>query len=103
MDMATTNKAKFRGEKGEKATKKTTEIVEPPKPIQQTSSYNASFPNWDNGKNDVFHEKHPQYPYYSLPFNGGSTYKKNFTERQARELRRMQDLLDKNAHSNNLK
>jgi ATPase subunit of ABC transporter with duplicated ATPase domains len=81
MDLATTNKTKFRGEKGDRAARKVEEIVEPPRPIQQTSSYKASFPDWDNGKNDVFHEKHPQYPYYSLPFNGGSTYKNNFTKR----------------------
>jgi len=44
------------------------------------SSYQASFPNWENGKNDVFHEKSPQYPYYSLPFKGNSTYKVAHTE-----------------------
>ena len=103
MDLVTTNKTRFKGEKGERAQPKKREVVEAPKPIQQTSSYHASFPNWDNGKNDIFHEKHPQYPYYSLPFNGGSTYKQNFTERQARELKRMQELLDKNTNSNSLK
>lgn len=103
MDLSTTNKSKYQGKKGERAQPKTQEILETAKPIQQTSSYNASFPNWDNGRNDIFHEKHPQFPYYSLPFNGGSTYKQNFTERQARELRRMTDLLDANAHANKLK
>jgi hypothetical protein len=103
MDMMTTNKTKFRGEKGLRAEPKHQEIVEPPKPIQGFSSYNASFPNWDNGKNDVFHEKHPQYPYYALPFKGTSTYKQNHTERQMKELKRMQELLDKNAHSSSLK
>jgi len=57
------------------------------------SSYQAAFPNWDNGKNDVFHEKHPQYPYYSLPFKGDSTYKQNFTDKQLRELKRQHDAL----------
>lgn len=103
MDLVTTNKTRFTGQKGERAEPKKREVVEAPKPIQQTSSYHASFPNWDNGKNDIFHEKHPQYPYYSLPFNGGSTYKQNFTERQARELKRMQELLDANKNSNSLK
>ena len=103
MDLATTNKSKYKGEKGERAKPRTTEIIEPPKPIQQTSSYNASFPNWDNGKNDIFHEKHPQYPYYSLPFNGGSTYKNNFTERQQKELRRMQEMIDNSSKNNKLK
>jgi hypothetical protein len=39
-----------------------------------------SFPNWKNGQNDIFHEKHPQYPFYSLPFKGESNYKAAFTE-----------------------
>lgn len=103
MDLETTNKTKYRGQKGERPQPKVADIVEPPKPIQQTSSYKASFPNWENGKNDIFHEKHPQFPYYSLPFNGGSTYKNNFTERQARELRRMQDLIENSATKNNIK
>lgn len=103
MDLATTHKTRFLGEKGEKVPPKQDVIQGPPKPISMTTSYGASFPNWDNGKNDVFHEKHPQYPYYALPFNGGSTYKNAHTERQARELKRMTDLLDKNHHSNNLK
>jgi len=63
-------------------------ISEPPKPTPQVSSYKASFPNWENGNNDVFHEKHPQYPFYSLPFQGSSTYKNTFTEKQMKELRR---------------
>ena len=33
-----------------------------------------------NGQNDIFHEKHPQYPFYSLPFKGESNYKANYTE-----------------------
>ena len=82
MDLSTTNKTKFRGEKGERAAPKVNEIVEPAKPIAQTTSYHASFPNWDNGKNDIFHEKHPQYPYYALPFAGDSTYKQAHTEKQ---------------------
>ena len=81
MDLSTTNKTKFKGDKGERAQPRVTEVIDTKRPIQQTSSYHASFPDWDNGKNDIFHEKHPQYPYYSLPFNGGSTYKNNFTER----------------------
>ena len=82
MDLETTNKTKYKGDKGERAQPRVTEVVDTKRPIQQTSSYHASFPDWDNGKNDIFHEKHPQYPYYSLPFNGGSTYKNNFTEQR---------------------
>ena len=70
MDLQTTNKDKYRGEKGERAAPKVKEIIETAKPIQQSSSYSAAFPNWENGKNDIFHEKHPQFPFYSLPFNG---------------------------------
>jgi len=29
------------------------------KPIVAFSSYQKSFPNWKNGQNDIFHEKHP--------------------------------------------
>ena len=50
------------------------------KPILGTSAYQKSFPNWHNGNNDVFHEKQPQYPFYSLPFKGESNYKQSFTE-----------------------
>ena len=34
MDLATTSKSKFKGEKGERANPKTREVIEPPKPIQ---------------------------------------------------------------------
>ena len=103
MDLQTTNKTKYTGAKGEKAKPRVVESAEPAKPIQQSSAYAASYPNWNNGNNDIFHEKHPQFPYYSLPFNGGSTYKNNFTERQQAELKRMQHLLDGNSKANKLK
>ena len=45
------------------------------KPILGHSSYAKAFPNWRNGHNDIYHEKHPQYPFYSLPFKGESSYK----------------------------
>ena len=45
------------------------------KPILAQSSYMKNFPNWRNGEGDIFHEKHPQYPFYSLPFKGESQYK----------------------------
>lgn len=82
MDLSTTNKTKFLGKKGERAAPKINELIETAKPTAQTTSYHASFPNWDNGKNDIFHEKHPQYPYYALPFAGDSTYKQAHTEKQ---------------------
>ena len=34
----------------------------------------------------MFHEKHPQYPFYSLPFKGESNYKANYTEEQQKKL-----------------
>ena len=52
-----------------------------------------SFPNWQNGKQDIFHEKHPQYPFYSLPFKGESNYAQNFTEEQQRKLKEHNKML----------
>ncbi len=63
-------------------------------PIANTSSYQAEFPNWQNGKGDIYHEKQPQYPYYSLPFRGDSSYKMNFTEEQMKELKKHQKLIE---------
>ena len=57
-------------------------------PMVAMSSYSAGFPNWKNGKQDIYHEKHPQFPYYSLPFKGNSNYKNNFTEEQMKQLRK---------------
>jgi len=57
MDLKTTMKEVFQGKKGEKANPKAL-ITEPDeRPIQKTSMYQANYPNWQNGKNDVFHEK----------------------------------------------
>ena len=50
------------------------------KPIIGASAYAKAFPNWQNGPGDVFYEKQPQYPYYSLPFKGESTNNKTYTE-----------------------
>ena len=90
MDLTTTNKTNYKGKPTEKGLPKHKEVVGPAKPIVQTSSYKASFPDWNNGKNDVFHEKHPQFPFYSLPFQGESTYAKHHTERQIKELKKQQ-------------
>lgn len=70
-------------------------------PTFGTSSYNAEFPNWNNGKNDVYHEKHPQFPYYSLPFKGASSYTRNHTDNPMKELKRQQKLLQ--SHTTTLK
>jgi len=63
-------------------------------PIAQQSSYMANYPNWNNGNRDIFHEKHPQFPYYQLPFQGASNYKQNFTEEQMNELKRQHKILN---------
>jgi len=95
MDLKTTHGISYRGDKGLPKDPKKQVVKEENKPIVQMSSYMAAFPNWDNGRSDVFHEKHPQFPYYSLPFRGDSTYKSAHTESQQRELRRQQELLAK--------
>ncbi len=51
-------------------------------PIVKQSHYQAEYPNWQNGSGDIYHERHPQYPYYSLPFKGESSYKQSFTKEQ---------------------
>lgn len=86
MDLGTTHGNAFTGRKGFPAEPVDRRVVEEPKPICAMSSYMASFPNWDNGKKDIFHERHPQYPVYSIPFAGESTYKKTHTESPMKEL-----------------
>ena len=72
------------------------------RPILGASSYQKSFPNWRNGSNDIFHEKHPQYPFYSLPFKGESSYKQNFTEEQQKKLREHNKMLKTIDQSNSM-
>lgn len=76
----TTNKSNFKDFKTEPKKKKIRVAENENKPILGHSSYAKAFPNWRNGQNDIFHEKAPQYPYYSLPFKGESSYKQSFTE-----------------------
>ena len=64
MDLQTTSGSTYRKFKMQKPDPKPIELAKEKVPIVQMSSYMANFPNWDNGKNDIFHEKHPQYPYY---------------------------------------
>lgn len=59
MELSTTNNVTYRGKKGYPKDAPKDPQVDQPKPIVQMSSYMASFPNWDNGKKDIFHEKHP--------------------------------------------
>lgn len=86
MDFQTTTGDVFKGRKGHPSQPVDRRIVEEPKPIMAMSSYMASFPNWENGKKDHFIEKTPQFPVYSLPFSGESTYKNTHTENVMKDL-----------------
>jgi hypothetical protein len=57
----------------------------------------ASFPNWDNGKKDIFHEKTPQYPVYSLPFQGTSTYNQQHSDKPMKDLIKHTNMLQNDA------
>jgi hypothetical protein len=87
MELQTTAKEVFRGEKGEKALQRKQETLKEDKPIVGQSSYQKNFPNWENGKADVFHERHPQYPFYSMPFRGQSSYKGTYSGDKIKELK----------------
>ena len=67
------------------------------KPIQVTSCYGAAFPNWHNGKNDVFHEKHPQYPVYQVPFRAQSSYQQSYTGDKIKQLVSQQKRVEKDS------
>lgn len=75
MESKTTTKEDFKGLMGEKSNSKIQILQSEKKPTIKYSSYQANYPNWKNGHNDVFHEKEPQYPIYSVPFRGASSYK----------------------------
>jgi hypothetical protein len=47
-----------------------------------TSTNSMSYPNWQNDAQEVNRVKQPQYPHYSLPFRGSSSYKLQFTPDQ---------------------
>lgn len=94
MDLSTTCKDNFKEFKVTATRKSVDRVAQQPAPILGTSAYANQYPNWQNGKNDVYIEKHPQFPVYSLPFHGDSSYKKNFTEEQMKEMRRQQKLLE---------
>ena len=59
MEHQTTTATTFIGRKGLPADKVERRIEDAPKPIIAMSSYMASFPNWNNGKKDIFIEKSP--------------------------------------------
>lgn len=99
MEMATTSKSDFKGAKGERAKSRKQPAPQEEKPIAGLSSYQANFPNWENGKNDVFHERHPQYPFYSLPFRGSSSYKQSFVGDKISQLKNQTKRVEKDANN----
>lgn len=74
MDMNTTANTHFKKHNVKPVKRAIRMHVDEQKPILGQSLYQKSFPNWQNGHGDVYHEKHPQYPFYSLPFKGESSY-----------------------------
>ena len=80
MELQTTMREVHNGQKGSRAEAKIPISDLGKRPFQLTSSYQHNFPNWKNGAADIFHEKHPQYPIYSLPFTANSIYKVAFTD-----------------------
>ena len=75
MEHETQNKVTYQGHKVKPSLKKYAKFNDEKKPIIGTSNYQKSYPNWRNGQGDIFHEKEPQFPFYSLPFKGESNYK----------------------------
>lgn len=97
MELATTTKTTHTGAKGEKARPRKQDTVKEERPIQKHSSYQQDYPNWANGRGDTFIEKTPQYPFYSVPFRGHSSYKNSFTADKISELRRLKERVEKDA------
>ena len=75
MEMQTTHSNTFQNFKIIPTKKDRPMYIDDCKPSVSSSSYQKNFPNWMNGKNDIFHEKAPVFPFYSLPFRGASFYK----------------------------
>ena len=70
----TTQKLAFKGKQEKQERPQEVKHIEPHKPMQKETSYAKNFPSWNNGHYDVFHEKHPQYPYYEVRHRGNSHY-----------------------------
>jgi len=79
MDMNTTSRLVHNGKQGKRADLIDFSRSLGERPMNLTSSYQMNYPNWKNGNADIFHEKHPQYPVYSLPFKDTSQYKMAYT------------------------
>lgn len=99
MDLHTTTAETFKGRKGLPAEQRERRVMEEKKPIVGMSSYSAAFPNWQNGKTEPFIEKAPQFPVYSIPFAGDSTYKQTHTDKVMRDLIKHKQMLQANRSS----
>ena len=93
MDMGTTSGSTYKNFKVIPKKKQLRKFEDEGKPIVAQSTYMKNFPNWKNGQGDIFHEKQPQYPFYSLPFKGDSSYAMNHNETQQRKLREHNQML----------
>jgi hypothetical protein len=93
MDLQTTHSSTFQNFKVIPTKKDRPIYKDESKPLVSSSSYQKNFPNWLNGNNDVFHEKAPVYPFYSLPFRGGSFYKEQFSDEQQQKLKEHKKML----------
>ena len=87
MELTTTTKTVHNGTYGERAVPRVKEELKESPPINLTSHYAHNYPNWKNGKQDVFHEKHPQYPYYQVQHRGISQYQLEHTKGKIDELK----------------
>ena len=93
MDAVTSNETHYKGTTQEPIKLERRKHQKEAKPIIGQSAYAKAFPNWKNGAGDVFYEKEPQYPYYSLPFKGESTNNKTYTDEQNKKLREHNEML----------
>lgn len=95
MDLKTTSSSTYKNFKVIPKKKPMNTYDDGDKPMLAQSNYMKDFPDWRNGRNDVFHEKQPQYPFYSLPFKGGSNYQETYTEDQQRKLKEHNEMIRK--------
>lgn len=59
MELSTTNKTNYNAFKVQPKVKEQRVAQQNDAPMIGTSTYSAGFPNWKNGQQDVYHEKHP--------------------------------------------
>lgn len=78
MDLRTTNRDNFKT--FNVIPNPTRKLYVPPDkmPFLDSSIYKKDFPNWKVQPGHI--EKHPQFPFYSLPFKGESLYRESFAK-----------------------